>query len=86
MDFKFGDATQRAQKRESFSIPWRSCRGRMDSNPFPLDRAQKVGPETCVTQSTYSYMHYLQRYQGGGGHNLPPQKKPYISQKKGQPG
>ena len=45
--FKVGVAP-RAQKRESCSPPWRPCRGLSDSNPIPLDRAQKA--ETCVTQ------------------------------------
>ena len=49
-DFKVGDATRRAQKRESCSPPWRPCRCRRGSNPIALDRAQKVGPETCLTQ------------------------------------
>ena len=66
-DFKVGVAPQRAQKRESCSPTWRPFRGLRVSNPIPLDRAQKVGPETCVTTS---YVHYLLRYQGGM--NLPP--------------
>ena len=37
--------------RESCSPPWRPCRGHRDSNPIPLDRAQKDGPEACVAQS-----------------------------------
>ena len=41
--------TTTSSKRESCS-PWRPCRDLRDSNPIPLDRAQKVGPETCVTQ------------------------------------
>ena len=49
-DFKVGVAPRRAQKRESCSPPWRPCRGLRDSNPIPLDRAQKVGPEICVKQ------------------------------------
>ena len=50
-DFKVGVAPQRAHKRESYNSPtWRPFRGLRVSNPIPLDRAQKVGPETCVTQ------------------------------------
>ena len=30
--------------------PWRPCRGLRISNHILLDRAQKVGPVTCVTQ------------------------------------
>ena len=48
--FEVGEATRRAQKRESCSPPWRPCRGLSYSNPIPLDRTQKVGPETYVTQ------------------------------------
>ena len=35
--------------------------GLRDSKPFPLLRAQKVGPETCETQPC-TYMPYLLRY------------------------
>ena len=41
--FKVGGAPCRARKRETWSPPWRPCRGLRDSKPFPLDRAKKVG-------------------------------------------
>ena len=42
--FKVGGAPWGARKRETWGPPWRPCRGLTDSNPFPLDRAQKVAP------------------------------------------
>ena len=57
-DFKVGDATRRAQKCESCSPPRRLCRGLRDSNPIPLDWAQKVGPETLVTQHCKCIISY----------------------------
>ena len=37
------DAPCRAPKRETWSLPWRPCRGLRGLNPFSLDRGQKVG-------------------------------------------
>ena len=38
-------------KNVNHVVLWRPFRGLLrDSNPIPLDRAQKVGPESCVTQ------------------------------------
>ena len=49
LDFKVGDATRRAQKRESCSPPWRLCRG-LRPLQDAKDRAQKVGPvkQPCI--------------------------------------
>ena len=47
--FKVGGAPCRARKRETWSPSWRPWRGLRESNPFPLDRAPKVG---------YKHMNY----------------------------
>ena len=49
-DFKIDDVSWQAQKRESWSPPWRPCRGLRDTNSFQLDRAQNIDQETFVAQ------------------------------------
>ena len=41
-DFKVGGASWWARKRESWSPPWRHCRGIRDSRPFPPPRPPHV--------------------------------------------